>query len=601
MDDQLASATAYIDGEIIDENGEAMELSPLLQILTQHKRSAFNWQQRRHEEWTENYTLYRNRVIINPFTQRQSVNLPLMKVAVRTALKDIDDPPLLYFENRDNDMEKELFYNSYFEECARQNKLVIKDIVDKKQVFLYGRSFKKLNIVNGKFFFEILDPQDILLDRYVDPSNIDTARYICHQHIFKPLSSLEENENYDANAVKRLKSYMATAAGLLKADENLQTLEDRNDRMRQMGVPDIDNPVLGETYTELNEHYLKRWDEEEQEDQYWLIVTAEGRETLLEEKLENVIGKTKGNYWRYHVPLTMWADDVERTDVWSDGMADDVRMPNKILNSWFSQLVENRTLRNFGMNFYDSTKEGFTPQIYDPEPFGWFPLPGKPADVYQRVDIPDLGESIDEMNFLINMVERVSASSATQQGLPTEKKITLGEIQLTLAEAKERVKSTSVFYNDSWLEFGEKYIKMLEAAEDLLDDVTLYKKGLSNGKIYARDVKPSDWRSKAGYSCRVLLKGDRDVDYSNRLQKFRVALTEMPDNVPLREIYQEKMVEFIELTPDEARRVLDFEKQKQNMLSQMGGIMPGQPMMGARPVLPAGQAPQPPAQPPVAA
>ncbi len=594
MDDQLASVTAYDSSVPEGSEGEEFELSPLLQMLDGHKRSAYNWQQRRHDEWTENYMLYRNRVILNPLTQRQSVNLPLMKIAVRTALKDIDDPPLLYFDNRDNDMDKELFYNAYFEECSRYNKLIIKDIVDKKQVFLYGRSFKKLNIVNGKFFFEILDPQDILLDRYVDPSSIDTARYICHQHIFKPLSSLSENENYDQEAVKRLKAYMATQAGLLKADENLQTLEERNDRMRQMGVPDVDNPILGETYAELNEHYLKRWNEEEKEDQYWLIVTAEGRETLLEEKLENVIGKTKDNYWRYHVPLTMWADDVERTDVWSDGLADSVRMPNKILNSWFSQLVENRTLRNFGMNFYDATKEGFVPQIYDPTPFGWYPLPGKPADVYQRVDIPDLTESIDEMNFLINIVERASASTATQQGLPTEKKITLGEVQMTLAEAKERVKSSAVFYNESWLEFGEKYVKMLEAAEDLLDDVTLYKKGLSNNKIYARDLSPQDWRSKAGYSVRVLLKGDRDIEYSNKLQKFKVALVDMPDNQPLQEIYREKLVEFVELTPDEARRVLDFEKQKQSMLSA-GGMPAGQGTglgLPASPTLPA----QPPAQ-----
>lgn len=544
-------------------------LNPQVQVLLNYKTSAYNWQQRRHDEWTENYTLYRNRVTINPLTQRQSVNIPLMKIAVRTALKDVDDPPLLYFENQDNDLDKELLYNAYFEEMEKFNKLTLQDIVDKRQVFIYGRSFKKLNIVNGKFNFEVLDPQDVLLDRYMSPYNIDTAHYLCHQHILKPLSSLQENKSYDKEAIKRLQDYMTTQAGILKADENTGSLTEKNDRMREMGVTDVDNPVLGETYIELNEHYLKKWNEEENEEQYWLIVTAEGREILLEKPLEEVIGKTKGNYWRYHLPFTTWADDVERADVWSDSMADTIRTPNKVLNSWFSQLVENRTLRNFGMNFYDATKEGFVPQTYDPVPGGWYPLPGKPGDVYQRVDIPDLSESIDEMNFLIAMAEKASGATATQQGVPMQKQITLGEIQLTLAEAKERVKSTAVFYNESWLEFGEKYVKMLEAAGDLLDEIKAYKKGLSNNKTYSYDISPDTWKSKAGYSCRVLLKGDRDVEYSNRLQKFKAALADMPENEPLKEIYREKMLEFLELSPDETRKVLDFYKQTKEGPTQL--------------------------------
>src|ERR1019366_2079069 len=38
-----------------------------------------------------------------------------------------------------------------------------------------------------------------------------------------------------------------------------------------------------------------------------------------------------------------------------------------------------RDLANYGMNFYDSmAKEGWTPVGYDQEPFGFYPLPGKP-------------------------------------------------------------------------------------------------------------------------------------------------------------------------------------------------------------------------------
>lgn len=74
-----------------------------------------------------------------------------------------------------------------------------------------------------------------------------------------------------------------------------------------------------------------------------------------------------------------WASDVERTDFWSDGMADVVRTPNQILNVYFSQMIENGVLRGYGMNFYDATaKEGWSPVGYTPSPFGFSPLPVSP-------------------------------------------------------------------------------------------------------------------------------------------------------------------------------------------------------------------------------
>lgn len=35
------------------------------------------WRERRHAPWTQNYQLYRDTVITNRITQRQSVNVPL--------------------------------------------------------------------------------------------------------------------------------------------------------------------------------------------------------------------------------------------------------------------------------------------------------------------------------------------------------------------------------------------------------------------------------------------------------------------------------------------------------------------------------------------
>ena len=60
--------------------------------------------------------------------------------------------------------DKEIVMKEYWWEFFRKQKVVLKDIVDKRQVGLYGRSFKKLNVVNGKPTMEIIDPQHILIE-----------------------------------------------------------------------------------------------------------------------------------------------------------------------------------------------------------------------------------------------------------------------------------------------------------------------------------------------------------------------------------------------------------------------------------------------------
>jgi hypothetical protein len=70
----------------------------LISIILEHKESAWNWRERRHNDWTENYLLYRDKVIYNRLTQRQSYNVPLMKSSLKTLLKDVNTPPQLYYK-----------------------------------------------------------------------------------------------------------------------------------------------------------------------------------------------------------------------------------------------------------------------------------------------------------------------------------------------------------------------------------------------------------------------------------------------------------------------------------------------------------------------
>lgn len=557
------------------------QTDPELQMLRLNKQSGYNYRERRQEDWRENYTLYRDRVITNRLTQRQSVNLPLMKQTIRTLLKDVDDMPVLYFENIDNDGQAELFLNEYWRWTVDENKMDLKDIVDKRQVFLYGRSFDQMQIVDGKIKMTIEDPEDILVDRYMDPTDIDSARFLIHTHIFKTLKELESNPMYDKAAIEKLKQYYATEQGLIKSATNAEALSEKNQKMADMGLSDVDSPILGETYVELSLHFCY-YAEPGEEEQLYLYVECDDMQILMKKKLEDVIGKTEDNFWRNHFPYNTWSDDVERQDFWSDGIADIVRTPNKVLNVWFSQMVENRTMRSFGMHYYDSNMEGFTPPTLDPVAWGWYGVPGNPNEVLRKVDIPDLSESLDEMGFVIQMLEKATGATPTQQGVQTDRQVTLGEVQLALGEAKERVKGMSKFYTPAWKERGKKFLKLVEAAGDKLDAVKINKKGKNSSDMYSKEISSSDWTTKSGYTTRVWSQDEKNNKDADVLQKLNAVKTIMPDNPKLAEVYQMKLLEFASLTPEQINDVMEFERKKsEGGPGMMGAVMGGEGQSGA--------------------
>lgn len=548
-----------------------------IEVIRRKKQSDFNYRKRRQPDWNEIYFLYRDKVIYNRLTQRQSVNIPLMKYTVKTLLKDIDEPPLLYFDSLDNDDQKEVFYNEAWKEQSKWNKLTIKDIVDKKQVLLFGRSFKKLNMCDGHFYFEIVAPEDMLVDRYVDPSNIDTARELIHEHIYKPLKVLKTNDMYDQKALSKLEDFYGTNEGLVKQEQNLQDMFYKADRMQKMGVSDAYAPILGETYIELNEVYMFKYDEKKAKEVIYLVVTADGVITLLDKPLYEVIGETSDHFWDDHYPYTTWTDDPERTDFWSDGVGDILRTPNKIVNSFFAQMVENRTMRNFGMNYYNSSKEGFVPQTFTPVPWGWYPIPvpenGKISDVVQNVPIQALEDNLEELNFILQISDKASAATTAQQGAVEDRQVTLGEVQLALQNAKDRVKAMAVFYNQSWEEFGIKYMKMIEAAPDLLDDMTISKKGRHGLRTWTTTITPSDLQSKSGWRVEVKLQADKDEEDIEQIQKLNAARSVMMGNPVLDQIYKKKILEFSGLSLSETNEVLNADKEMLQQQQQMNQMM----------------------------
>lgn len=566
----------------MDPNGIFLE-SEELNTLRFNKQSAYNYRFRRYQDWTETYELYRDKVTINRLTQRQSVNVPLMKQTLKVIMKDIADPPVIYFENLDNDKQAEVFKNEYWKFTFDYNNMELQDIVDKKQELLFGRSFDQWQVVDGKIKMTVQDVNDIFVDRYCDPYNIHSSRFLIHAHIFKPLSTLSKNPEYDKEAVKKLEEWYATRHGLIKAADNQKMYVERQRKMADLGVLDAYSPILGETVVELSLHFVYRQEKDDDEQQLYLYVEADNLVILMKKKLEDIIGVTSDHFFRNHFPYVSWADDVERQDFYSDGMGDVVRTPNKILNTWMSQIVENKTLRNLSMHYYNASLEGFQPQTFQPIPWGWYPIPvpegQKLDDVMKLVEVPELKDSIEEMNYLQQMSDSASGANMLQQGVPLPGRVQLGVAKMVLDQSLQRVKGISKFYTQAWKDRGTMFLKLVEAAGDRLDAVKIYKEGKNTKDIFSREIAPKDWMSKSGYRCKVWSQEEKFSEEQQDIQRLTQAVVNMPDNPKLNEIYKRKLLEFSGLDASEIVTIMEFEKQKQQAqlsISGQPGMMPPQ-------------------------
>jgi len=532
---------------------------PFITKLNSERKAGLDYRIRRHDMWTDNYTLFRDTVQTNRLTQRQSVNIPLMKETIKTLLSSVDEEPDIYFKELGNDLEKEYGLNEFWDWDMERIVFNNLDMQDKTNVLLYGRSFMKLNWLDGDFDAEVPDIFDVLVDPKTNPVNIESARYIIHQNIFRPLRSILENDKYNKEAKRKLKTYLMEKEGLLVSGENKEALENRKERLEEMGVEDnapIDKLLAGgEVIVSLTEHFTTDWDDKKKDFVRYVAIIAEGDILLYKETLKEALGV---DFW----PFVSWSAEMDTIDFWTDGSADTIRTINKILNAWFSQGVENRTYRNFGMRFFDATKKAFNPKSWTPEPWGFYPVPGNPNEILKEIEIPALNDSLDEIDYLIRLAEKTTATPAAEKGATEKRQITLGEVQLAVGKAQEIAKGMAKFYRRARKEFADKWLKLQEA--NASKKVKLFKTSYK-GNVFMKEVNPSDWKSKAGYDIKITSSSEREQENLENIQKLMAVKGQMADNPVLTRIVSKKLMELVDLSSEEIKEVIDYEKNKPMM------------------------------------
>ena len=546
------------------------------------KLDAASYQYRREDQYNENYLLYRDTVQTNRITMTQAVNIPLIKETGKTILSRINEDPHITLKDKGGNGDKEIVRNKMWEEDSHRNSLDLQDKVEKKQVYLYGRTHTKHNLKNGQWTSEVKDIFDVIVDSKTKPVDIQTARYVFERNIFRPLNEILVSDLYDDSAKDSLKMQFAPVgedkqqSGAMNSRKSRYQADasQRNERMITLGALPSEVDINGyDQIVELNIQYTMIWDTEKKKYVKYVLTWAEGTILLRAETMMDALGI---DMW----PFDTWADDLEATDYWSDGVADTLRVINQVVNVWISQLVENRTLRNFGMNYYDATAvDNWTPTGYEAAPGAWYPLPGKPSEVYQKVDVPDLANILGEMQFMISLAEKASATGAIDKGVVEQGKRTLGEIEIAVSKAMERTTAMSTYYRHAQKSRVEKWLMITDANRQAMKYGTLYKTN-SQGDLKGKKITVADWYSAEGYLVIVESFDQMLTSKVEDVQRLQAVAQVFPGNVPLQSAIQKRMLGIADLTLDERKDIMEFEKRKTETQQQgtvdVSGTAPGQ-------------------------
>jgi len=227
-----------------DLNTNSWVLDEEMVRLTKEKKAGAELQLRKHPDWNDNYELYRNKVRTNRLTQRQAINIPLMKETIKTLLSKIDDPPEVDWKENSGDEMKELYYQEIWNQMSIDNKLELVDVLDKKNVLLYGFSVKKLNIADEGVKINVLDVFDVLVDPLMTTGNIETARFVIHQNIMKGVREILADKRYLKSGKDELKVWADSPPGITQTNNNEEEWRKKMERLEALGVDADDFSVF---------------------------------------------------------------------------------------------------------------------------------------------------------------------------------------------------------------------------------------------------------------------------------------------------------------------------------------------------------------------
>jgi hypothetical protein len=524
----------------------------ILEQIIEDKNAAIEYQKPRQGAWTENYNLARDRVVNNPLIQRHPVNVPLMKENELAWLGKIDDVPEIYFDCISEDMElaqkNELLINEYWQKDYDRLNMAGIDFIGKRIVFYTGRTHSKIGIKDGKFMVWPLDPFDVVVDPKTDPLDLQSAMHIHNMHIYKTLREVLADNTISKEAKSKLNSYIATNKGMFSTSDTADQIKAKMERLSALNINNYDSIIGTDILIECTETVRRLWNKQAQKFDLYVILQAFDTVILKKRTMREALGVDWINY-------ATWCYNPDTQLYWELGPGDITRNPNKISNLWLSQLLENRTLRNYQMHFYDATNEEFSPDAFIPRPFGFYGLPGNPNDIIKSVPVLEMSESLDELEYVRTMGSRGMITTDIDKGMTPSGNRTKGEIEILANRSQRQVNNLQKFYSRYWYDIANMWKELSISKAISSDRVKLEKRG-NNSQMYQFELKPKSLNDKSQYRVKVTQKSQKEDETKDKLQKIAFARQQFANDPIAMNIISEKLITELELfTPEEIKNI----------------------------------------------
>lgn len=549
----------------------------------------------RHDEWDTNSDYYHGKTKLNRITQRQTVCSPATLTACQTTMAQVPTNVDIYFRGvvgSGDDIEKRLAtekaLNNYWDYCYNNDNYEAKGEMSKKNMALYGREFKKVDIRNRKLEVDVIDPYKIYVDQYTDPEDMQTAHYVALPGYDWTIGEIARSKDFDKKEVDALvEAYIGSQS---VQDDNIGGFENKQEvsqRVENLGMQESE--MIGEAVFELSEIFIKLDNPDEvkqaiidadeeykktiKEDGFaWYRIIKYQDYYLMNEPLLNSLGVNE-------LPIESAPIDIEKNNFWSQGIADIARQNNKLQNTLLSQMVENRALVNSNPIVYNTELDEFNPAEIDISPGVFIGVNGEPDKVLRPLPVQGLEENLTQINWFDSQISRATGATALLQGVREQGEQTLGEVQLINANAQNRLAPFTRYYSESWKKIARIWLNVLIAKSDELKDVKMYK--MSDDGTYVASAMSNLKKIKGDFDIQITTDEENKQKDIESIQTIDYLLQKFPDPY-IQGVLAKKLVGLPRLENDERMKIKEIiEAKTQQGESPVNNQMEAQGQIGS--------------------
>ena len=333
----------------VDEKLDTIKLTDeeiILQVEREYQ-NALDYRKPRITDWHANEDMLYGKKSVT-LSKRSNIDLRLMKGFEDTLLSKIKNPLTIKFGPTENaDIRKARKVTALFEletSPTKQN-WKYKDLLGKKLALPSGRCISKIYATSKpyKHHRDPIDHYDFLIDPLAGGYDIESARYLGQDNIFKSKYDLQNNESYDKARVKELVE--ATSENDTDVTDN--EYKEKQNRLAVVGLNGSDYNAQKDGLFKLLEWYTtingKRW----------YILCSLDKKIIIKKKPWEEMTKADEETGLPLWPFSSWAYYPDLFNFWSQSPMDVVREIFQTRNIVINQAIDNNEARNKPMKSAD--------------------------------------------------------------------------------------------------------------------------------------------------------------------------------------------------------------------------------------------------------